>query len=59
MKILKKFFYFFMLWFYLIGTIGGICFALYNDAWYIAVAIVGLAYMAFFKAKDYYKLLME
>lgn len=59
MEILKKFFYFFMFWFYIIGTIGSIGFSLYNGAWYIAIAVVGLAYMAFFKAKEYYKKLIE
>ena len=59
MKTLVKFFYFFMIWFYIIGTIGGIGFSLYNDAWYIAIAIIGLAYMAFPKVKEYYKSLTE
>lgn len=60
MKMLKNFFYFFMLLFYIIGTIGGIAFSIYHhNDWYITVAIIGLAYMAFPKAKYYFKQLTE
>lgn len=54
---MKKIFAFFMLWFYIIGTIGGIIFSFVIDAWYIGIAIAGLAYMAFPKFKEYFEYL--
>lgn len=57
METFKKIFVFFMFWFYIIGSIGGIIFSFVADAWYIAVAIAGLAYMAFPKFKEYFEYL--
>lgn len=43
---------FFIIVFYVLGTIGGVCFALYRDSWPVALAIVILGVLAFPKFKE-------
>lgn len=50
---------FFGLCAYVLGAIGGLGYALYSKAYLIAVCIVVLAIMAFPKAKEWWKGLME
>lgn len=44
---------------YVLGSIGGFGYAMYSKAYLIAVCIVVLAIMAFPKAKEWFKALME
>lgn len=52
---MKKIGYFFGLFAYIVGSIGGFGYAAYCKAWFIAVCIVVLAYMAFGTAKGWFK----
>ena len=54
-----KFGNFFVLCAYVLGAIGGFGYALYSKAYLIAACIVILAVMAFPKAKEWWKGLME
>jgi uncharacterized membrane protein len=56
---MKKFIYFFALCAYAVGTIGGIGYACYSKAWFIAVCVAVLGIMAFPKAKEFFKKLSE
>lgn len=47
-----------VLWFYALGTIGGIGYTVYCKAYLIAVAVLVLALMAFPTARSYYKYLV-
>jgi hypothetical protein len=51
---MKSIFNFAMICLYLLGSIGGLGYALYNKAWLVAIGVAVLAYMAFPKAKEYY-----
>ena len=50
----KGFFSMFMMMAYLMGSVGGFGYAMYCEAYVIAVAIVLLSIMAFPKAKEYF-----
>lgn len=39
---------------WLLGTIGGVGYAIYNQAWVILFGVVVNAVLAFFKARDIY-----
>lgn len=52
---MKKVFYFFALFAYAVGVIGGIGYSTYSKAYFIAACIVVLAAMAFPTAKDFFK----
>lgn len=54
-SVMKKIGYFFGLCAYVIGSIGGFGYAAYCKAWFIAVCIVVLAYMAFGTAKAWFR----
>lgn len=54
---MKQLFSVLVLWFYALGTIGGIGYAVYCEAYLIAVAVLVLALMAFPTARSYYKYL--
>lgn len=51
----KKILSFFMLSAYALASIGGFGYAVYGGSWPIAIAVVALSYMAFPKAKEYWK----
>ena len=53
----KKLYYFFMLCLFLLGSIGGIGYTIYCDAYVICVGIIGLSYMALPTALDYFDIL--
>ena len=40
---------------WLLGTIGGVGYSIYNQAWVILSGVVVNAVLAFFKVKDVYK----
>ena len=56
---MKKILYFVMLFLYLLGVLGGIGYAAYNKAYVIVVGIIATGYMAYPKAKEYFKLLTD
>lgn len=56
---LKKFGYFFAMFAYAVGAIGGFGYALYCKAYFIAACIVILAAMAFPTLKSFYNKLMN
>lgn len=56
---LKKFGYFFALFAYAVGAIGGFGYALYNKAYFIAACVVALAVMAFPTVKSLFNKLMN
>lgn len=56
---MKKIIYFLAICAYALGVIGGIGYALYNEAWPIAVGVAVVGYMAFPKLKEYVKALMS
>ena len=55
---MKNYLYFFSLFLYVMGTIGGIGYSLYGGSWPIAIGIVVLAVMAFQTAKKMWNYLM-
>jgi hypothetical protein len=57
-EVMKQLFSVLVLWFYALGTIGGIGYAVYCEAYLIAVAVLVLALMAFPTARSYYKYLV-
>lgn len=57
--IMKKMLYFFGLFAYALGAIGGFGYALYSKAYLIAVCVVVLAAMAFPTALKWYHKLVE
>ena len=56
---MRKFISFFGLFLYIIGTIGGIGYCLYNKAYVIAIAVAVLSVMAFPTAKNMFKNLTD
>jgi hypothetical protein len=56
---MKKILSFFGLCAYAVGTIGGIGYACYNRAFFIAVCVALLAWFAFPKAKQFFNELTE
>ena len=56
---LKKFGYFFALFAYAVGAIGGFGYAAYCKAWFIAICVVVLAVMAFPTAKKFFNNLIN
>lgn len=56
---MKKVFYFFALFAYAVGVIGGIGYSAYSKAYFIAACIVVLAAMAFPTAKNFFKKLIN
>ena len=56
---MKKYVYFFGLFAYAVGTIGGIGYACYSKAWFIAACVAVLAVMAFPKAKEFFEQLTD
>ena len=54
----NKVFYFFALWAYILGSIGGFGYALYSKAYLIAICILVLAILAFPTAKSYFQKLI-
>lgn len=51
---IKPIFYMFVLFLYILGSIGGFGYACYSGAYVIAVAVAVLAVMAFPTAKKYF-----
>lgn len=58
MNDMKNFIYFFCLFAYIVGAIGGFGISVYNREWHIAISIVILAAMAFPTAKKMFKSLI-
>lgn len=52
---MKKFIYFFALFAYAVGVIGGIGYACYCKEWFVAACVAVLGVMAFPKAKEFVK----
>ena len=57
-KVMKKVLIFFALCLYLLGTIGGFGYAAYGGSWPIAVGVAFVGWMAFDKAKNWFKVLI-
>lgn len=55
---MKNFIYFFCLFAYIVGAIGGFGISVYNNEWHIAISTVILAAMAFPTAKKMFKSLI-
>lgn len=51
----KQLFSFIMLALYVLGSINGIGYSLYIGEWPTAIGVAVLSYMAFFKAREYFK----
>lgn len=56
---MRKFKEFILIFLWMLGSIGGVGYALYNDAWPIAVGIVVVAWMSWPELADYFKDLMD
>lgn len=56
---MKEFYYTIMIFLYILGVVGGIGYAAYNQAYVIVIGIAALAYLAFPKVKEYVKLLIN
>ena len=56
---MKKVYCFLMLCLYVLGSIGGIGYSVFNGAWPVAAGVAALAYMAWPKVVECYKGLME
>lgn len=56
---MRKFISFFGLFLYIIGTIGGIGYCLYNKAYVIAIAVAVLSVMAFPTVRNMFKYLTD
>ena len=56
---MKKYLYLIILFLYVMGTIGGICYACYVHEWVITIAVAVVGVMAFPTAKSIYKKIME
>ena len=56
---LKKLMYFVLLFAYFLCVVGGFGYAIFCHEWVFAVAIVIVGYMAFFKAKEWFKIMMD
>lgn len=56
---MKKFAYLFGLCAYVVGTIGGIGYAIYNKAYLIAICVAVLAWMGFPVAKKWFDSLLD
>lgn len=56
---MKKILCFFALFLYIMGTIGGIGYCVYNGAWLIAVAVAVVAAMAVPTVIKFYKFLTD
>ena len=54
---MKKLLYFFVLAFALMGAIGGIGFTIWQKGYIIAIGIAALAFMAWPKIREYFKIL--
>lgn len=59
MKDFKKILYFFGLFAYILGSIGGFGYALYCKAYVIAIAVVVLAIMAFPTARTWFNEIID
>ena len=46
-----------MLALYILGSINGVAYSIYIGEWPTAIGVAVLAYMAFFKAREYWKTL--
>ena len=55
----KQFFSFIMLALYVLGSINGVAYSIYIGEWPTAIGVAVLAYMAFFKAREYWKTLKD
>lgn len=55
----KQFFSFIMLALYVLGSINGVAYSIYIGEWPTAVGVAVLSYMAFFKAREYWKNLKD
>lgn len=55
---MKKVLIFFALCLYVLGTIGGFGYAVYGGSWPIAVGVAFVGWMAFDKAKNWFKVLI-
>lgn len=53
----KKLYYFFMLCLFLLGSIGGIGYTIYCDAYVITIGLIGLSYMALPTALNFWDIL--
>ena len=56
-KVLKKLLYFFVLALALLGIIGGIGYTIWQKAYVIVIGIAALAFLAWPKIREYFKLL--
>ena len=56
---MKKVCYFLLLCLYILGTIGGIGYAVYGGAWPVAIGVAAVAWMALPKVREYYNGLTE
>lgn len=56
---MKKVFSFIMLCLYVLGGIGGTGYLCYHNDYLFAVGVLAMAYMAFFKAEEYFNELMD
>jgi hypothetical protein len=52
----KQFFSFFMLALYVLGSINGVAYSIYIGEWPTAIGVAVLSYMAFPKAREYWKI---
>ncbi len=50
----KQFFSFIMIVLYVLGSINGVAYSIYIGEWPTAIGVAVLAYMAFFKAREYW-----
>ena len=55
----KGFIYFFLICLYILGTIGGLGYTLYNKAYPIAVGVAIVAFMALPQVVKYFKTLTD
>lgn len=55
----KQFFSFIMLALYVLGSINGVAYSIYIGEWPTAIGVAVLSYMAFFKAREYWKTLKD
>ena len=55
----KQFFSFIMIVLYVLGSINGVAYSIYIGEWPTAIGVAVLAYMAFFKVREYWKTLKD
>ena len=55
----KQFFSFIMIVLYVLGSINGVAYSIYIGEWPTAIGVAVLVYMAFFKAREYWKTLKD